>query len=212
MKNYALTDEDREKFILGYSVDKTDLYVFYGNGEYELLINNKNNINTILAKMKEQVENNEYFIKVCYDNYSEAFNYFFGSLIFLIGNIIVFVSGDLTQFQFASTLGALGMSIYSAKDFTILRSLLLDAIKHRIFLENENLINENIKKVHEKLRLTNTTKEIITNTLENEEVFNYNNIGEVSYVELSNILDAIDELNNTNDDSESKLTRKKQDK
>ena len=197
MKDYYKLDKN---FILNYKVKKDNIIINFSNGEK--WIADKNNTNIVNLIMKKQVKkmNKENLINE--KNKTIRKNVLLTSLT-VLGVLLALVfsfSNVLISYMFAliSFVGG----IFVCENIPKL-SEINDGLKNIEFIENEELINEELKKEDVLINSPRKVKKIVSKRKE-EPAFDINNIDKLSSNELKELLKVIENVKSFTSDEENK--------
>ena len=191
MKDYAISEEERKKFILNYTIENNQIIINTANGKKYIVPYTKENENKIIERMKEQVKS------AYYNKFKESANDLkdivkCGLLITTI--ISVIFTG---AFGFTKIIDIL-LCINSALAVMFV-SLLIEANKRlkdyqktSLFLKNEKDLNEQIKLNTNILsNVKKKTKEFIESKKE-KPVLTINDTDKIGYKELKKMIEAVE--------------------
>ena len=194
MKDYSLNFEDSKTFILNYRVEDNQIIVNLASGENYVIPYTLENGKNLLERMKTQVLSSSEFETKQEKRFSSAWKWAIWSGTMLAFNAIMLATGNTAVpvvsgicagwFVFDTT-----YRIYSMVDS---KRKIKDINKNRMFLNNEELLNQKVKSNQNILSDTDKkTKELVSTTPEDKPVFSLNNMDEIRYEELKKILENI---------------------
>ena len=219
MKDYSLNYEDSKTFILNYKIEDNQIIVNLASGEEYIIPYSLENEKKLLEQMKEQVIDSDVFKSKQEKRFSVAWKWAIWSGAMLVFNAVVLATGSSSLpivngicagwFVFDTT-----YRVYSMIDS---KKKIKDVNKNRMFLNNEELLNEKVKSNQNILSNTNTkTKELVASTPEDAQVFSLNTMDKIKYQELKTILENIKrdeqfgfEYSSTEEEKPMVLTKKK---
>lgn len=219
MKDYSLNYEDSKTFILNYKIEDNQIIVNLASGEEYIIPYSLENEKKLLEQMKEQVIDSDVFKSKQEKKFSVAWKWAIWSGTMLVFNAVVLATGSSSLpivngicagwFVFDTT-----YRVYSMIDS---KKKIKDVNKNRMFLNNEELLNEKVKSNQNILSNTNTkTKELVASTPEDAQVFSLNTMDKIKYQELKTILENIKrdeqfgfEYSSTEEEKPMVLTKKK---
>lgn len=194
MKNYSLNFNDSKTFILNYKVEDNQIIANLASGEDYVIPYTLENEKNLLERMKKQVLNSNEFLSQQEKRFSFSWKWAlvcgvvlaFNSIFLVTGNSVAPVVTGMVCSYFAFDIT---FRIYSMVDS---KRKIKDICKNKMFLNNEELLNQKVKS-HQNI-LSNTdkkTKELVSSTPENKPVFSLNNMDEIKYDELKKIIENI---------------------
>lgn len=219
MKDYSLNYEDSKTFILNYKIEDNQIIVNLASGEEYIIPYSLENEKKLLEQMKEQVIDSDVFKSKQEKRFSVAWKWAIWSGAMLVFNAVALATGSSSLpivngicagwFVFDTT-----YRVYSMIDS---KKKIKDVNKNRMFLNNEELLNEKVKSNQNILSNTNTkTKELVASTPEDAQVFSLNTMDKIKYQELKTILENIKrdeqfgfEYSSTEEEKPMVLTKKK---
>lgn len=194
MKDYSLNYEDSKTFILNYKIEDNQIIVNLASGEEYIIPYSLENEKKLLEQMKEQVLDSDVFKSKQEKRFSVAWKWAIWSSAMLVFNAVVLATGS-SSLPIVSGLCAgwfvfdITYRVYSMIDS---KKKIKDVNKNRMFLNNEELLNEKVKSNQNILSNTNTkTKEFVASTPEDAQVFSLNTMDKIKYQELKTILENI---------------------
>ena len=194
MKDYSLSYDGSKTFVLNYKIEDNQIIVNLASGENYVIPYSLENEKKLLERMKKQVLSSYEFEIKQEKRFSSAWKWAVWSGSMLVFNVVVLAAG-ITSIPIVNGLCAgwfvfdTTCRIYSMIDS---KKKIKDVNKNRMFLNNEELLNERAKSNQNILSNTNKkTKELVSSTPEDKPVFSLNNMDEINYEELKTILDNI---------------------
>lgn len=190
MKNYSLNFEDSKTFILNYKVEDNQIIVNLASRENYVIPYTLENEKILLERMKTQVLNSREF-----EYEQKKIFYLYMILATYCGIALpIFVIGD-TTIPFLDVIGA-GLSafstIYGVYKMIDIKRKIKDINKNKMFLNNEEILNEKVRSNQNILSNTDTkTKKLVSSTPEDKPIFSLNNMDKIKYKELIKILENI---------------------
>ena len=205
MKDYYKLDD---KFILNYKVKKDKIIIKFTNGEK--LIGTKNNIELVNLIMKQQVK------KLDKESLIKDENKLVKKTLLLTNLLVLGILLDLV-FSFTNILISCMISFVSiASGIFIYDNIsklfeINDSLKNIEFIENEKIINEELKKEDVLINSPRKVKKIVSKR-KDESAFDINNIEKLSSNELKELLRVIENFKyiTSNDEIKEELEKEKQ--
>lgn len=195
MKDYYKLDD---KFILNYKVKKDNIIIKFTNGQKWIASkDNANLVNLIMEKQVKKMDKGSLtkdenkIIKKTFLLVSLTVIGILLALVFSFSNILISY-----MFGFASFVGG----IFICQNISKL-SEINDSIKNIEFIENEELINEELKKEDVLINSPRKVKKIVSKR-KDEPAFDINNIEKLSYDELKELLKVIENVKNLTSNEE----------
>ena len=157
MKNYAMTEEDKKRFILRLKFTDTSIIPCMADGSEEIHENNREELTSLLERMKQQVlDADEYYkyLKKELFHSKEIFK-FCGIALVLVILLCLLMHNSSNYKLFAYFEGTLisTISICYLPSFIKTKRNINDVIKNRLFIENMDSLNDiDLSKVNKKTR------------------------------------------------------------
>lgn len=188
MKDYSLNKTERYNFILKYEIDHENIILYLASGEKYPIPYNEENEGAVLKKMKSQVRNAYRF--ECEAGNSIKIN--IGNIILNIVWISIYASFILLNSpQHLSNVWFLGINalslVWSAINIAYFKGIKKDIEKAYFFLENAELLNNNIDKSNVLINVSKKTCSKIQEVPEDRCVFDINSIDSMSLEDLKTI-------------------------
>lgn len=194
MKDYSLNYDDSKTFILNYKIEDNQIIVNLASGEEYIIPYSLKNEKKLLEQMKEQVLDSNLFKSKQEKRFSVAWKFAIWSSAMVVFNAIVLATGR-SSLPILSGLCAgwfVFDTIYRVYSMIDSKKKIKDVNKNRMFLNNEELLNEKVKSNQNILSNTNTkTKKLVASTPEDAQVFSLNTMDKIKYQELKTILENI---------------------
>jgi len=227
MKDYSLNYEASKTFILNYKIEDNQIIVNLASGEEYIIPYSLKNEKKLLALMKEQVLVSDVFKSKQEKRFSGACKWviwnsamfvaievFYAVLLATGSSPLPIVSGIVNGIYVGVYVFNTTCRVYSMIDS---KKKIKDVNKNRMFLNNEELLNEKVKSNQNILSNTNAkTKELVSSTPEDAQVFSLNTMDKIKYQELKTILENIKrdvqfgfEYSSTEEEKPMVLTKKK---
>lgn len=194
MKNYSLNYNDSKAFILNYKIEDNKIIINLASGEKYVIPYSLENEKKLLTQMKKQILNSSKFEKKQEKRFSFAWKWgVFSSSMLIIFSIML--ATGITVNPIATIIGGSWMIIdIASRIYAMIDSKrkIEDIHKNKMFLSNQESINQKIKSNQNILSNTNKkTKEIVSSASKNKPTFNLNVIDKIKYKELKKILENI---------------------
>ena len=165
MKNYAMTEEEKKNFILRLKFTDTNIVACMADGSEEEHPNNREELISLLERMKQQVlDSDEYFKKINkrYNHSKEIFK-FCGVVLLLIG-LLYLPLNSLNSYRLVTYIEGIIISLIGFSNipfFIKTKKNLNDVVKNRLFVQNMDSLNDiDLSKVNKK------TREVMANGLD----------------------------------------------
>lgn len=194
MKDYSLNYDDSKTFILNYKIEYNRIIVNLASGEEYIISYLSENEKKLLEKMKEQVLDSDLFKSKQEKRFSLAWKLAIWNGTMLVFNTVLLAtrSSSLPIVNGICAGWFVFDTIYRVYSMVDSKKKIKDVNKNRMFLNNEELLNEKIKLNQNILSNTNTKiKELVASTPKDTQVFSLNTMDKIKYQELKTILENI---------------------
>ena len=194
MKDYTTKRKDAKSFVLNYKVEDDKIIIKHATGKEFIIPYTKENEEKIISQMKDQVhyDGNSFEYKKRNDIRNDILFMILHSILLTI--ITIFPSDASVLKLIAQILLPISL-ISNTIDIIYAKSVLNDIKKHRLFLNYEKEINDNVRKNQNVLAdVKYKTVEVVREANKDEPVFNINNIDRIPYKDIRSMTDNIDEL------------------
>lgn len=191
MKDYSLTYDGSKTFVLNYEISDNQIIVNLASGEKYTIPYTLENEKKLLERMKYQVQNSSDYVRKQEKNFSMSWKWAIFELCMLLFNSISALTGASANILVSSLCaGWFGIALtFRTLSMIISKKNIADVKKNRYFLENEERLNEKVRDNSNILSNTKQkTKEMVSSTPIEKEVFNINTIDQVTYSELKQIM------------------------
>ena len=204
MLDYGVDKDTAKNFILNFYEDGDSIKINFANGDKDYTVDNtKENRDKLLEQMKNQFDYYHYDSKLEKKKKNSIF-WLIYDIIFLGVNVSMMFIGPTVWNIVASSFFVLGgaCQIY---ELASTKKKLKDLEKHKLFIHNEQRINEYLNKGNEEV---NERTINIVKSDEKDSVLNINDVHDMELDDVKKILDDIDRDERLNIDRPKVLQKK----
>ena len=215
MMDYSNNEKEKNTFIKGYKIKKNKIIVKLAGRRKNIIQNTNKNIEKLNQKMELQVKNAKMkkyniFDKIAFKNLDIS-NMFVSFIVSGVGAIgFIFLLGH-PYIIYKIVLGVVPLALSSIIYVSYIRTLLksnrnYDLEKNKYFVENKNIINENIQKDETLvLGIDKNDSKRISKIMNNKQALDINSIDKLSLETLKTIRENITSKNVINDNKDSQI-------
>ena len=185
MKDYTNNKEDAEIFILNYDIEDDKIICHLASKEDYIIPYNEYNLQTVRRIMEAQINDDKYISQM---NKKQVLNSILTAGL-VTGSVVSFIAlkdvdyGYLVSIAFFLTAGA------NSLKGTFTKEKVKDLCKNQFFLDNQEILNEHIKDNQNILsKVSKNAASFIENAEDNGNVLDINNLDNVTYEDLLQIL------------------------